>query len=323
MNINNLTGLEKPLIKFIEVVSSGIGKIYEPIHIERKAKAKAKELEIMSEIVNKNISLPIKYEKGDITIDTEKAQELISRAQNRMLYQEMKKQQNIDSIVEKAYVELEKEKEVSSEPVDEDWIIRFFNSIEDIKEEEMQELWAKILAGEIKQPKSFSKRTLEVLRNISKEEALLFEKICKTCIGRGDRKYFINYSNLLNESSISFSEILQLSEAGLIEGRGDISTKYVLKNEPVPILDNSKLLIFASKDINEGNKTLNIPTYPLTSSGTELAQIFKFDITEEFLIKIVKEVKDQNRNLKMSIHRIIFENGNGVKYDKTNLLENI
>jgi len=52
-----------------------------------------------------------------------------------------------------------------------DWFVRFFEDAGNISDEKMQEIWAKVLAGEIKQPGSFSLRTLEVLRNLSSDEA--------------------------------------------------------------------------------------------------------------------------------------------------------
>ena len=73
--------------------------------------------------------------------------------------------------------ELENETKVSEEKVNEDWITRFFNTIEDINNEQLQQLWAKILAGEIKQPNSYSLRTLELIKNLTIKEEELFSKI--------------------------------------------------------------------------------------------------------------------------------------------------
>ena len=52
-----------------------------------------------------------------------------------------------------------------------DWFIRYYEASGNISDEEMQLLWAEILAGEIEKPSSYSLRTLDVLRNMSKEEA--------------------------------------------------------------------------------------------------------------------------------------------------------
>jgi len=182
INIHDLLGLSEPLKKLIETTSIGVGKLYEPLHIKRLVKAKAIEMQTISDAVTDNIGLPIKYENGSINVNSEDTNDLIKRTQNRLLFQEIQKQQNIDSVVAGTYDILERETVVSEEPVDKDWIIRFFNSVEDISNQDLQQIWSKILAGEIKQPKSFSVRTLELLHNISYEEAMLFEKICKSSI---------------------------------------------------------------------------------------------------------------------------------------------
>lgn len=72
-----------------------------------------------------------------------------------------------------------------------DWFIRYYEASGNISDKEMQILWAKILAGEIEEPSSYSLRTLDVLRNISKEEAERFIKICNTAIKIESRKYVI------------------------------------------------------------------------------------------------------------------------------------
>lgn len=95
----------------------------------------------------------------------------------RKYFQEIKKQGNINSTINFTMNELENETEVSDEKVDEDWINRFFNTIENISNEQLQQLWAKILAGEIKEPSTYSLRTLDILKNLSFKEAGCFLKL--------------------------------------------------------------------------------------------------------------------------------------------------
>jgi hypothetical protein len=60
--------------------------------------------------------------------------------------------------------------------VDPDWVARFFGSAQDVSNEDMQKLWARILAGEVVKPGTFSLRTLEVLKNLSQREAERFQE---------------------------------------------------------------------------------------------------------------------------------------------------
>ncbi len=118
---------------------------------------------------------------------------LAERTADRINFQEAKKQLNIESITAYAAEELKNEDPVSNEPIDEDWTSRFFNIAEDISSDEMQELWGRILAGEIKQPKSYSLRALELLKNLSKKEAEVFLKFGQLAIISSNISFVINF----------------------------------------------------------------------------------------------------------------------------------
>jgi hypothetical protein len=49
----------------------------------------------------------------------------------------------------------------------------------------MQLLWGKLLAGEVARPGNFSLRTLNVLQNLTRSEALAFEAICAASMKSG------------------------------------------------------------------------------------------------------------------------------------------
>lgn len=93
---------------------------------------------------------------------------------NYVLAKETRKMNNTKSVVEKAKSYFTEGESVSNEPVNSDWANRFFSIVEDISDETLHDIWGRILAGEVKRPNSYSLRTLELLRNITKEEAELF-----------------------------------------------------------------------------------------------------------------------------------------------------
>lgn len=93
---------------------------------------------------------------------------------NYLLAKENRKLNNTQSVIANAKDNFITGEQVSSKPVNKDWINRFFSIVEDISDETLHQLWGHILAGEVKQPNSYSLRTLELLRNITKEEADLF-----------------------------------------------------------------------------------------------------------------------------------------------------
>lgn len=300
----DLLGLAKPLQKLIETATIGVGKVYEPTHIRRMAKAKADEIQIISDSINKNIALPIHYEDGCICITAEDANELARRAQNRALYQEMKKQQNIESVIGKAYDELSTVSEVSDTPVDSDWVSEFFDSVANVSNEKMQILWGKLLAGEIKQPGSFSLRTLSTLKNMSQKDAEFFNDIVPyilKCKGSEDGSiidYFLLNNpedTLLASRHIPFSKVMRLSEAGLISNNGIISIRFSVKPGQIEMIKG----IFKTIQIkNNGNKDVIIThsAYFLTESGKDLFRIALHGVDEiesnRYLNECMQELKE-------------------------------
>lgn len=68
-------------------------------------------------------------------------------------------------------LEADGEKIDTTEGFDYDWFVRFFDAVANISNEHMQQLWGKILAGEIKHRGAFSLRTMEIMRNMTALEA--------------------------------------------------------------------------------------------------------------------------------------------------------
>lgn len=302
--LSDLLGLSQPLTKLVETVGCGIGKICEPWYTERMAKAKAKEIEIISGAISDNLSLPVGYDDGTISITTKDANDLVTRAQNRFLFQEMKKQQNIESVVSNAYSELKAVDSVNDTPVEEDWISEFFDCVANVSSEEMQILWGKLLAGEVKRPGSFSLRTLEVFKRLSLGEANIFKEIAPfvlQCKGDEDgtcTDYFLmpdETGDLLKKYNIPFSKIMLLSEAGLLSENSQINIGFNIKANHAEIIRGLNKSI---KITNLGNITVDLfrPAYLCTEAGKELLPIvldkyYDAERTDEYLLGCLEEVK--------------------------------
>lgn len=198
--------LVEPATKLIDVVQSAIGKAYEPRYIRKMADARAYEIATVSSAMREASDIPIVYSKGELSLDTTDFDAFIKRTQNRMAYQELQKQYNIETISNKAYTLLEGEDKVPNDPLDVDWVNRLFNYAGDISNEKMQEIWAAILAGEVKRPTSFSLRTLETLHNISQSEAELFQKLSPFFIYNRNNIYFPNYKSLFSLANVDYSD---------------------------------------------------------------------------------------------------------------------
>jgi len=151
----------------------------------------------------------------------QEVQDLHRRSQLRIAYENMLQQLNRDSAVVHAAAELLDEPDVSDKPVDPDWATRYFRTAQDISSEEMQLIFGKILAGEIKQPGSFSARTVDFLATLTNEEALSFRKLCAFLwvlpSGQADIILFGTDPEGYSVDVLGYSDLQHLHDIGLIE----------------------------------------------------------------------------------------------------------
>lgn len=226
--IKDLAGLSEPIKRLIEVVAEGIGGISRPLFTKKNADAKAYEIRTIAEAIADSQKLlgPVKYENGNMTIDISEQTEiseipdatLDQRVISRMAFQEAKRQSNIEQITGYAAEELSNEQSVNPERPEIDWTTRFFRIAEDITSEQMQILWGKVLAGEVKRPGSYSLRTLELLKNITTEEAEMFAKIGQYSFLSAGKAFIPDPDNgkyLKENLGLQFTDFLLLREIDL------------------------------------------------------------------------------------------------------------
>ncbi|MCW5201127.1 DUF2806 domain-containing protein [Desulfobulbus sp. F4] len=291
MEIKDLGGLSEPMKKLIEVVAQGIGGWAKPWQIKRLANAKAYEIETVTRALRNNsdtLNL-LEYDGEKVKLlceqrgfSPEAAQELIAlneRTVSRLTHRELRRQENIEKAVSYAIDELLQVEHVSAEPVDEDWITRFFNIAEEVSNEDMQKLWGRILAGEVKQPKSYSLRTLETLKNISMEEAEVFRKVGQYAIPLIDQSNVFIFKDrgwLTKKMRATDMEISLLRDIGLlsVDEDSEVSISSFLSEEA------KEYAMFG---------TLRMDIIYFTKTGKELLCLANRDIGFDEIIKVLFE----------------------------------
>lgn len=281
----NLGELSKPINTLVEKISSAAGILYEPTRIKRKALADA-EAKKTQAIVDLEIS------------------DLQKRAMHRFLQEETIKQENIESIVEKSFDKINDTAE--PENIEDDWIANFFDKSKFISDNNMQELWSKILAGESNKPGTYSKRTIEVLSNLDKSDAVLFTNLCKFVWSFGELQplIFDHQNDIYNKYGINFSTLMHLDEIGLISFNSTTGflRKGFRKNAAV-FYYGRPLQIEFNKDKDNQMQTGNVL---LTSIGKELALIANSNKLDEFYDYVVE--KYHKDGLKLSEPLRIIQN---------------
>lgn len=303
INIEDALGLGQGVVKLIEVVSAGIGKLYEPKNVKKLADAKAYEIGTITNAIELKglTNYTFGYENNKVTFKSEEGKqlELQDRAIQRMISQEIKKQINTEKIINIAAEELKQvaSASVSEEKVDEDWITRFFTNAADISSEEMQCIWGKILAGEIKQPNSFSLRALELVRNLSKDEADLISKIANATIYiKNEYQILKDEQYLKDKYDISFLDISLLESIGFLQTSLTYSFENKSENIAKILGTNGPLCLIMEIPPNTVKITINI--YLLTKLGKEIMSILDIKSDIRILENIASKISENNNNIK-------------------------
>ena len=219
--------------------------------------------------------------------------------QKAMEFQAKKRLMNVGAIAGHAAEEL-KDKEVPDHDPDPDWTARFFDGAQDVSSEELQKLWGKILAGEVKSPGQTSLRTLSILKNMTQKEAQDFLNLMHYRIWT-----FIlekEVLKVLGERSINL--IAHFSDIGLLRGFG-ISPNLIIQDDGTLTHKHCGYILRIAGQPGQQLDTVLTPynTALITAAGLELAQLCQHqepDIT--YLSHFARLLAKQN--CKLAIRKV-------------------
>jgi len=263
-----IEGLSKEGVRLLDKIADATGGIFKPWQIVRvaKAQAKVKKIEAISQI--------------EVT-------ELHIRAYQRFLNEEAKKQDNIEKITSLALPLLDGK--AKPEDMDSDWITNFFDKSRLISDAQMQDLWSRILAGEANNPGSYSKRTVNFMASLDKEDAALFTKLCNfNCIINDLHPLVFDPSaEIYNKNGVNFGVLTHLETIGLISF--DNLQGYIFQSLPQKILisyqDTPLILEFIKPEEN----TIEVGRVLLTGVGRDLARICTTEKIIDFEAYIIRQ----------------------------------
>ena len=322
----NIPALEK----LVDVTSSGVGAVAGPMLAPWKAQQEAKAQLIAAK--GHAESLEIRIEAQSRARESLTSQDLNivgeldieNTVKQRIQFQERKRQLNIEAVVNKAAVQLGDDLVADSEP-DHDWTARFFTEVQDVTSEDLQSLWAKVLAGEVRKVKSTSIRTLSILTNIDQGTARLFTNFCSACMflppGEGvllDARVPSLGGNAAQNSleahGLDFGNLNVLNEHGLIIADYNSWFDYqICINLPIPaaltipaetppiripfIFQNHPWVLIPTNQ-RQPSKELRLSGVALTRAGQELSRIVDLQPMNDF----EKDLKGffQKRHLQMT-----------------------
>jgi hypothetical protein len=267
----NLSDISKPVDTLIKKVSKAVGGVFAPYQLKRMAKAEAEVA-----IINAQSEIQVT--------------DLQRRAMHRFIEEESFRQLNIEDITNKAMPHLLENTDASK--MEDDWVTNFFDKSRIVSDDEMQDLWAKVLAGEANAPGTYSKRTVNFLGDLDKVDAELFSKLCGFGwqIGNVVPLVFDDQAEIYNKSGIDFNALMHLESIGLVQfnnfqgySRLGLPKKFGVNYYGTP------LHLEMAKDTD--NK-LGIGKLLLTKTGQELAPICGSKPVPDFLNYVKDQWKD-------------------------------
>ena len=228
----------------------------------------------------------------------------------------LREQVNLDMISQRAASEIQdaddsigqSQPEEAGDTIGDDWLNTFETEARQKSTEEMQALFGKILAGEIRKPGSFSTRTVKILGSLDQNVAAHFVRLSSMCISaqfqdvRGVSSLGGNAgSNALQEYGLNFVTLNLLNEHGLVisdyNSWWEFTPCVALPGSGqqavcIPLSYQGRHWILMPKSNRELGKKLRIEGVSLTQAGRELFKVVKvepFDNYSENLAKFLEK----------------------------------
>lgn len=203
----------------------------------------------------------------------------------------MRKEVNVAKAILHAEEELKNDQTVPPEQkIDPDWLLRWRDHAGNVSSDELQSLWGRLLAGEVKSPGAYSLRTLEFVKNISGNEANMIATLCGFVIGDNIAR---SQLPLLEAAGITFGVLLELQDLGVVSGVESIGLNYEYPTNDASsyikaLKSNGRALIIRHPD---PKKKFTLQVYVVTVLGRQLARLARSPANEAYLRAIGGEFK--------------------------------
>jgi uncharacterized repeat protein (TIGR03899 family) len=215
----------------------------------------------------------------------------------RLKLKERRKILNLESILSKAINFCLDDGQ--TDDIDPDWFFSFIKMAEEIYSPPMQELWGKIFAVESGKPGSFSLNTLQLLKQLTQKDALIFRRAVNFASRqRGDSspKLLIGYyrkkslwsflstnsGHQLNlaQFGLSYPDLLALMDLGLIHHSE-------IESGEIPLGDTTEWRVAGhTMTLSPRLKALTLVYFKFTTTGAELSKLVNSQKQDHYVLAL-------------------------------------
>lgn len=276
VSAEDIAGFSKPCIALIDKISEAVGGLCRPWQMVRVAKAEAEVAVIKA------------HQELQVT-------DIKTRAMLRFEEEQVQYQRNMEEIVKKALPQVKEA--AQPERIDKDWLTYFFDKSRLVSDEEMQSAWARVLAGEANKPGAFSRRSMSLLSEMSKDDAEKLTTLRRFCWEADGELLPIvpntalrSDHNVFRTHGIRTQTVRHLESIGLVSVSDDALGLGWGNKFEVPILDyyGKRLRLSPIGD----NPTIAIGCLVLTSLGQELLNLCETHPIQGVWEHVIQFLKD-------------------------------
>lgn len=314
---------EKLLIKLWETLAErGIGSLLKPWQMRREghvsidlkrrellavAQAEADAMLIKSGrarlLPDGNLHLVESTDVGSVALDPQVA-DVISAL---VLADAQRREVNTAQAVLAAVETLQDDPQIPpASNINQDWLYRWRDYAGEVSNTELQDVWGRLLAGELKSPGSFSLRTMDFIRNLSQSEAQKIMTLSQFVVGQF---VFRDAEDLLRNAGVDLNFLLAMQQLGIIAGVESLGLEVTLTSGEqtrfvLALTSNSMALIVTGDD---PSLRLKLPCYTLTSIGREVLTLANVAPNIDYLELVGKHMLNQSVNVQLAEYTNVSE----------------
>ena len=248
-------------------------------------------------------------------------------------YKLIREQVNLDMTVSQAIDEIKNKSSGdfpnNEQEISEDWINIFESEARKKSSKEMQTYFAKILAGEIQQPNTFSIRTVKILGSLDQKSAELFQLLNSASIALrlvtnsnmfddarvvslggnpGENclaKFGLGYDNLavLNEYGLITPELNSWYNYGMCIGESGLDNIDPSLVYRWPFLYQGEYWVLEPHANYQQKREFKLNGVALTEAGRQLMRIVQPIKLDEYTRELLKHFNQRKMNMKKSKHK--------------------
>lgn len=241
-------------------------------------------------------------EKLDLTLEKNERTQIITEiATLKHQIEQLKKQQNIMYSLVEGIKEF-KSSDLNSENIvlpEDDWLQDWQEKASRFSNQHAYSLWGKILAGEIKNKGTFSYRTLDILKNLTQEDAELFLKAVSISFSSANLIFIID--SISESKTLTYANWATLQDIGLVTQVSSLPPEIsyqVSLNTPMRI--ESRDYTFIVETNNEPFEFLE-RCYIFSEAGKSLLKIIDFEENLEYFKSIKKYFEEKYSSAKVTL----------------------